>query len=125
MSEKLHSAVQEISGLTGLNAATLASVTQKFVTQLAARWEHICDVALSEENEGKVNVGFAVKFDMTHKVPVGVTRLSFATRVCDEDTFSVEDPDQMAIPLAQPALAAPATLPPTRRRQARTNRTSN
>jgi len=123
MSEKLHSAVQEISGLTGLNAATLASVTQKFVTQLAARWEHICDVALSEENEGKVNVGFAVKFDMTHKVPVGVTRLSFATRVCDEDTFSVEDPDQMTIPLAANAASAP--IPQTRRRQARTNQTSN
>lgn len=98
---KMREAVKEYCGKTGVNAATLGTVTEKFVGLLTARWEHICDVALAEENEGRVNVGLRISFDMTHKTPVGSLTLSFSQRTRDESTFAVEDPDQATLPFAE------------------------
>lgn len=99
--KKLREAVAEISGKTGVNAATIAAVTEKFVALLSSRFEHICDVALADENEGKVVIGLTVRFDMTHKAPVGTVTLGFSQRTKDEAAFQVEDPEQMNIPFAQ------------------------
>jgi hypothetical protein len=96
----LHEAIKGFTGKTGSNAASICTVGTKFIGMLATRWQHICDVALAEENEGKVNVGFVIKFDMTHKMPAGAVRLSFVQRTKDEDEFHVEDPAQPNLPFA-------------------------
>jgi hypothetical protein len=97
----LRKAVTDYCEKTGVNAATISVVTEKFVGMLAARWEHICDVAIADENGGKVKVGFGINFDMTHKVPVGTMAMSFSQVTKDDCNFQVDDPNQPALPFAE------------------------
>lgn len=97
----LRKAVADYCEKTGVNAATISVVTEKIVGLIASRWEHICDVALGEENEGKVNVGLRVNFDMSHKTPVGTVTLAFSQRTQDDCAFQVEDPNQPGLPFSE------------------------
>ena len=120
---KLREAVADYCEKGGVNAATISAVTEKMVGLLSSRWEHICDLALAVENEGKVNVGFRLSFDMTRKTPVGMITLSFAQRTRDEANFIVEDPDQPTLPFQEPIRPAvppaAASNPPRRTRPSR------
>src|SRR5262245_33799739 len=122
MNQKLHEAVTALSGLSGVNAATITAAAEKFICLLSSRWEHICDVALSEENEGTIAVGFSIKLDMGAPTPRGEVTLSFSQRARDGVTFTVEDPNQLPMPLsdasgpyrpARPARRRPTTAPST------------
>ncbi len=123
----IREAVKNFSGLTGVNAATISLITEKFVGLIAGRWDHLCDVAIAEDAGGKVNVGFSLGLDMTHKCPVGKLSMSFALRTKDDTEFQVDDPSQGTLPFAQivrdsaasdsdlptPTLAPPPASTPT------------
>lgn len=114
-SQRLREAVVAFSGKNGLHAVTIATVAEKFIGLLAARWEHICDVAMAEESNGQVCIGFRVSFDMTCKAPVGNVCLSFAQRTKEEAEFAVDDPEQARFPFNEPerpAVQSAATLAP-------------
>ncbi len=97
--KKFHAAVEEFCGHEGINATTIATITEKFVGLLSARWQQICDAAMDEENNGKLSLGIPVQLDFTHRVPVGSVSLKFTPqRVNDGTTFQVEDPDQKQLP---------------------------
>ena len=97
---KLSEAVAEYSGKTGVNAAAIVAITEKFVGLLASRWEHICDAAHDDENNGKISLSCPIALDFTHKTPVGVICLRFTPqKINDDATFQTPDPDQTEMPL--------------------------
>jgi hypothetical protein len=111
--KKLHTAIAEFSAKTGMNATTIATITEKVVGLLAAHWDHIYDVALLDENNSQVNVGLRLAIDFGRKCPVGMVTLSFSTRTSDEAEFRVPDPDQPNLPFAAAVGREAPTPPPT------------
>ena len=116
--QKLKEAVTELTEKTGVNLATITTVSAKFIRMIAGRFDHICDVAMAEENEGCVSVGFRVTFDMTRKTPVGKVTLAFVQRTQDEAEFQVPDPEQATLAFGGSPSASPAReeSPPRRSR---------
>lgn len=95
---KLHAAVIAYSEKTGINGATIAEITEKAIDLLAARWEHICDVANDEESDGKAKVSLSIALDFTAKCPAGALTLAFSVRTKEETSFAVDDPEQPRLP---------------------------
>jgi hypothetical protein len=97
--KSLHDAAAAFAEKTGMNAKTIALVTETFLGLLAARWEHICDAAYDEDNGGKISVSMSMNLNFQAKTPVGDITLRFVPKtVKDSDTFAVEDPDQPLLP---------------------------
>lgn len=97
---KLREAIAEFSEKKGVNAVIISLVTEKFVGLLAARFEHICDSAYDEDNDGKISVGVRMSLDLSRKVPCGKVTLRFIPKsVSDDADWHGEDPDQVRLPL--------------------------
>jgi len=130
--QALRRSIALYSERSGVSAATISVIAEKFIGLLAGRWEHLCDVALADECDGKVNVGFTLRLDITNKVPVGTLCMSFSLRTKDETSFQVDDPNQGTLPFAEslssgatsattatPAVPTAPTPEPTRRSRRR------
>jgi len=114
--QALRRSIALYSERSGVSAATISVIAEKFIGLLAGRWEHLCDVALADECDGKVNVGFTLRLDITHKVPVGTLCMSFSLRTKDETSFEVDDPNQGTLPFDQAVREqtdAPSSSPQT------------
>lgn len=85
----LRDALVAFSGKQGVNAQTIAMLGEQFASAVTKRWDHICDVALSEDSGGKVDVVFKTSLDLSGQAPTGQSTLTFTQVMRDDWNFAV------------------------------------